>query len=48
MGEQVYCEDNTILIVLCDKGYDPDDYIRSFDEYLGYRQNFLNELKMDK
>jgi dTDP-4-dehydrorhamnose 3,5-epimerase-like enzyme len=40
-AEQVYCEDNSILVVLCDKEYEPKDYIRNFDEYLGYRQKFF-------
>ena len=31
------CDENTILAVLSDKHYDPDDYVRDFEEYLRQR-----------
>ena len=31
------CSENTVLAVLSDKHYDPDDYVRDFDEFLKLR-----------
>ena len=36
-GEQIYLENNTILLVACDAHYDEDDYIRDYQEFLAYR-----------
>ncbi len=32
-AEQKYLEQNTILLVLCDRPYDPEDYVRDFEEF---------------
>jgi dTDP-4-dehydrorhamnose 3,5-epimerase-like enzyme len=34
---QIYSSTNSVLAVLCDKTYDPNDYIREYDEFLSYR-----------
>ena len=31
------CSENTVLAVLSDKHYDPEDYVRDFDEFLRLR-----------
>lgn len=36
-AEQSYREPGTILMVLCDQLYDETDYIRDYDEFLGWR-----------
>jgi len=36
-SQQTYLEDDTILLVLCDRPYEEDDYIRDRDAYLAYR-----------
>jgi len=33
-SEQVYLIDGSILTVLCDRPYEPEDYVRNFSEYL--------------
>ena len=33
-AEQVYNEDNSVLLVFCDKNFDENDYIRDFDQFL--------------
>ena len=33
-AEQIYKQENSILMVLCDREYDEGDYIRDFDEFL--------------
>jgi len=33
-GEQQYCSEDTVLLVLCNTSFDKDDYIWDFDEYL--------------
>ena len=33
-SSQTYQKDETILMVLCDKKYDENDYIRSYSDYL--------------
>jgi hypothetical protein len=35
---QTYLDDNSILLVLCDRPYEPDDYIQGMDEYLNFRR----------
>jgi dTDP-4-dehydrorhamnose 3,5-epimerase-like enzyme len=37
-AEQLYVEDGTVLIVLCDLPYDESDYIRDYDAYLAFRK----------
>lgn len=37
-GEQHYRSDDCVLMVICDEYYDPDDYIRDFDDYARYRR----------
>ncbi len=34
-----YRVDNSILCVLCDLGYDADDYVRDYDQFLVWRRN---------
>ncbi len=36
-SEQTYLEPDTLLMVLCDRPYEADDYIRDYDEFLAYR-----------
>ena len=31
---ETYADPDTVLLVLCDRPYEPDDYIRSLDEFL--------------
>lgn len=37
-SEQRYLTKDASLTVLCDRVYEPDDYIRVYDEFLAYRQ----------
>ena len=37
-SNQKYLKKNTILLVLCDKPYDEQDYIRSYDEFLKFKK----------
>jgi dTDP-4-dehydrorhamnose 3,5-epimerase-like enzyme len=37
-SEQVYLADGSILTVLCDRPYEPEDYVRDFSEYLELRK----------
>lgn len=37
-AEQLYIEEDTILIVLCDLPYDEADYIRDYDQFLAFRK----------
>jgi dTDP-4-dehydrorhamnose 3,5-epimerase-like enzyme len=41
-AEQVYKEENSILMVLCDREYNEGDYIRDFNEFLLFTKNLLN------
>ncbi len=36
-GEQEYMHDGTVALVLCDRGYDPADYIRDYRQFLRFR-----------
>ena len=36
-AEQIYISTSNSMTVLCDQPYDPDDYIRDFDEFKAYR-----------
>jgi dTDP-4-dehydrorhamnose 3,5-epimerase-like enzyme len=38
-ADQKYLEDNTILTVLCDQPFDESDYIRSYEEFILFKQN---------
>jgi hypothetical protein len=38
-AEQVYEEENSILMVLCDREYDEGDYIRDFNEFLLFKKD---------
>jgi dTDP-4-dehydrorhamnose 3,5-epimerase-like enzyme len=38
-AQQNYLTDNAVLTVLCDRPYEPGDYIRNYDEYIEYRRN---------
>ncbi len=40
-SSQKYLEDESILMVLCDKKYDAEDYIRNMDLYITYVQGKL-------
>jgi hypothetical protein len=45
-AEQTYLTANSVLTVLCDKPYEPEDYIRDFDEFKLYRAvNVKSELE---
>lgn len=37
-AEQLYIEEGTVLVVLCDLPYDESDYIRDYEAYLTFRQ----------
>lgn len=41
-ARQRYETDNSVLMVLCDRGYEERDYIRNYDDYLGY----VNSMKV--
>src|SRR3989338_3791850 len=32
-AEEEYLEDNSLLMVLCDRAYEPDDYIRDYGDF---------------
>src|SRR5262249_191281 len=32
-------QDDSVLIVLCDRAYEPHDYIRDYDEFLSFRES---------
>ena len=36
-AKQIYSEDNTVLMVICDLKYDPEDYIRNYDLFTQYK-----------
>lgn len=36
-AREEYLTDNSVLMVLCDRGYETDDYIRDYDEF---KKNF--------
>ena len=38
-ASQTYLKSNSVLTVICDKGYDADDYIRNFDEFKAFRSS---------
>lgn len=38
-AEQIYLEDDSILLVICDQPYDETDYIRDWDMFVSYRRN---------
>jgi dTDP-4-dehydrorhamnose 3,5-epimerase-like enzyme len=42
---QAYESTNSVLAVLCDKSYDPSDYIREYDQFLAYTSK-LNSLNI--
>ena len=35
---QTYLDDDSVLLVLCDRPYEPEDYIHSIDAFLNYRR----------
>jgi hypothetical protein len=37
-AEQKYLEQHTILLVLCDQTYDPEDYVRDFEQFKCLKQ----------
>ena len=41
-AQQSYLVDNSVLTVLCDRPYEPNDYIRNYDEYKEYRKTDCN------
>jgi len=47
-AEQRYKTADAALTVLCDRVYEPDDYIREFPEYLTYRQELLERSKFGR
>jgi dTDP-4-dehydrorhamnose 3,5-epimerase-like enzyme len=36
-AEQIYEEEDTVLMVLCDRPYEAEDYIRDLDSFLSFR-----------
>ena len=36
--KQDYLENNSVLMVMCDRIYEADDYIHEYDEYIEYMQ----------
>jgi dTDP-4-dehydrorhamnose 3,5-epimerase-like enzyme len=38
-AEQIYLDDNSVLIVFCDRTYEESDYIRDYDKYLEWKEN---------
>lgn len=38
-AEQIYELDNSVLMVICDRPYEAEDYIRNFDAFLAYRKD---------
>ena len=40
-AEQTYMTDDTILMVMCDRLYAVEDYIRNFEEFLSYEKKFF-------
>lgn len=36
-ASQTYHEEATVLMVICDKAFDPNDYIRDYDMFLKYK-----------
>jgi|SaaInlStandDraft_7_1057024.scaffolds.fasta_scaffold180775_1 dTDP-4-dehydrorhamnose 3,5-epimerase-like enzyme len=39
--EQIYETRDAVLTVLCDRVYEPEDYIREYPEFLAYRKNLV-------
>jgi dTDP-4-dehydrorhamnose 3,5-epimerase-like enzyme len=37
-AEQLYEDEKSVLMVVCDRPYDAEDYIRSFEEFLAFRR----------
>ena len=44
-AEQRYVTKDAALTVLCDRIYEPEDYIREFPSYLSYRQELVDRSK---
>lgn len=42
-SRQIYNINNSVLAVFCDYFFDPDDYIRDYDSFIGFRRNFINQ-----
>jgi len=40
-AQQTYKQENSVLTVLCDRGYEEADYIRDYSEYSDYRKEIL-------
>lgn len=40
-AEQRYKTEDAALTVLCDRAYEPEDYIREYSEFLAYRQELV-------
>lgn len=36
-AEQVYLDDRTVLLVLCDRPYEPEDYVRDYGTFAAWR-----------
>ena len=37
-AEQTYNTNNSVLLVICDKSFDEDDYIRDYDEFIKWKK----------
>lgn len=38
-GTETYRTDNAVLMVLCDRPYEVDDYLRDYQQFLNWRKN---------
>jgi UDP-2-acetamido-3-amino-2,3-dideoxy-glucuronate N-acetyltransferase len=47
-AEQRYKTKDAALTVLCDRGYEPEDYIREYSEFLVYRQELVERSNFGK
>jgi dTDP-4-dehydrorhamnose 3,5-epimerase-like enzyme len=47
-AEQRYRTKDAALTVLCDRGYEPEDYIREYPDFLSYRQNLIDRSNFGK
>ena len=45
-AEQIYEEENSVLMVICDRPYEAADYIRDFGEFLAFRR-FAEPTRME-
>ncbi len=46
-SEQLYLTDGAMLSVICDRPYEPEDYIRDFSEFLNFVNNSNGDNNME-